>query len=184
MMPKNKYSFYQLNMKRIIILQLAVALIFILCLSGYGQSKGKSRNVISFNSFGAVKVGMTVSQASKAFGISLVTAEDVNNDCYYVSPKRGFKEISFMITNNRVARIDTDSNKYMTVEGAKVGDTEATIKRIYKGQVKVSQHKYVDGHYLSVKQGKFEIIFETDGKRVTYIRAGKSPEVGYIEGCS
>lgn len=171
-------------MKRITNLQIAVLLVVFLCLSAYGQSNGKSRNVISFSSFGAIKVGMTVPQATKAFGIPLVTPEKVNRDCYYVSPKRGFKEISFMITNNRVARIDTRSNKYMTAQGAKVGDSEATIKRIYKGQVKVSPHKYVDGHYLSVKQGKFEIIFETDGKRVTSIRAGKLPEVEYIEGCS
>jgi outer membrane protein assembly factor BamE (lipoprotein component of BamABCDE complex) len=173
-----------MNMKRILLLQLAIAFVFIFCLSAYGQSNRKSRNVLSFNSFGAVKVGMTVSQASKALGIPLVTPEEVNKDCYYVSPKQRFKEIDFMVTNNRIARIDTNSNKYMTSEGAKVGDTEMKIKRLYKGRIKVSPHKYVDGHYLSVEQGKFEIIFETDGKRVTSIRAGKSPEVGYVEGCS
>ncbi|HEX8286777.1 MAG TPA: hypothetical protein VF556_02205 [Pyrinomonadaceae bacterium] len=171
-------------MKRLINHQLAVLFVIFLSLSIYGQKSGKPRNVISFSSFGAVKVGMTVPQASRAFGIPLVTTDEVNRDCYYVSPKRGFKEIGFMVTNNRIARIDTDSNKYTTSEGAKVGDSEATIKRIYKGLVKVSRHKYVDGHYLTVKQSKFEIIFETDGKRVTSIRAGKLPEVGYIEGCS
>ena len=34
------------------------------------------------------------------------------------------------------------------------------------------------------KGGKFAYVFETDGKRVTNFRAGKFPEVEYIEGCS
>lgn len=51
---------------------------------------------------------------------------------------------------------------------------------------RVSPHKYVDGHYIEIeiKGGKFSIIFETDGKRVTSFRTGRSPEVRYIEGCS
>lgn len=74
----------------------------------------------------------------------------------------------------------------MTDRGARVGDTEATIKRLYRGMVKVSKHPYVNGHYLrvNIKGGRFSIIFETNGKRVTSFRAGKSKEVSYIEGCS
>lgn len=30
----------------------------------------------------------------------------------------------------------------------------------------------------------FRIVFETDGRHVTSIRAGRLPEVGYTEGCS
>ncbi len=91
-----------------------------------------------------------------------------------------------MVVNGRIARIDVDTRGYVTAAGAKIGDTEARIKRLYKGKVAVSPHKYTDGRYLTVPVdgGKFGIVFETDGKRVTHIRAGKSPEFGYIEGCS
>jgi hypothetical protein len=35
----------------------------------------------------------------------------------------------------------------------------------------------------SASAGK-EIVFETDGKRVTMFRAGRLPEVEWVEGCS
>ena len=94
--------------------------------------------------------------------------------------------MAFMITNGRIARVDISSRGYATERGARIGDSEARIKSLYRGMVKVSQHPYVDGHYLTVdmNRGRFSLIFETDGKRVTSFRAGKSTEVGYIEGCS
>jgi hypothetical protein len=52
---------------------------------------------------------------------------------------------------------------------------------------KIYKHKYVDyGNYIEVevKGGKYSIIFETDGKRVVTYRAGKTEQVGYVEGCS
>lgn len=144
--------------------------------------------VVSYNSFGPVRIGMTLSQAAKALGVRVTRdAGYEGSECYYASPKRGFKDIAFMMSGQRIVRIDIDGKEYATDRGARVGDTEARIKRLYKGKVKVSQHPYVDyGHYLELEfeGGKYSLIFETDGKRVTRFRAGRSPEVGYIEGCS
>lgn len=143
--------------------------------------------IVSYNSFGPVRIGMTLSQAAKALGLRVTRdAGYEGNDCYYASPKGGFKDIAFMMSGQRMVRIDIDGKEYATDRGARVGDTEARIKRLYKGKVKVSRHAYVDGHYLEVdfEGGKYSLIFETDGKRVTRFRSGKSPAVGYIEGCS
>lgn len=151
------------------------------------QSKRAPQYVVSFDSFGSVKVGMTVSKASKALGVRLARdAGYEGNSCYYVSPKGSFKNVAFMMAGQQIARIDIDGKEYSTDRGAKVGDTEAKIKLLYKGMYKVSKHPYVDGHYIEVKMkgGKYSLIFETDGKRVTSFRAGRFPEVGYIEGCS
>lgn len=30
----------------------------------------------------------------------------------------------------------------------------------------------------------FQLIFETDGSKVTRFRAGKAPEVAFVEGCT
>jgi len=53
-----------------------------------------------------------------------------------------------------------------------------------------SRHEYnPNGAYLEyvpsdrVEAGR-RVIFETDGQRVTYIRAGKLPAVRYVEGCA
>lgn len=167
---------------------LMIATLLIFSPSLDAQNKRAPKHAVSYNSFGPVKVGMTLSQAAKVLGVRV--SRDVGydgNECYYASPKRGFKDIAFMMSGRRIVRVDIDSKEYATDRGAKIGDTEDKIKRLYRGRVKVSQHPYVDyGHYLEVEfeGGKYSLIFETDGKRVTSFRAGRSPAVGYIEGCS
>jgi hypothetical protein len=149
--------------------------------------KPAARFSVSPNSFGPVKVGMTTAQGSKALGVRLTRGADQENECYYVSPKTGFKGVAFMMIKHRIARIDIDDKRYATDRGARVGDTESRIKQVYKGQVRISQHPYLDtGHYLRIdmKGKNLSLIFETDGKRVTSYRVGRSAEVGYIEGCS
>lgn len=152
------------------------------------QSRRARKFVVSFDKFGSVKIGMTLSEAAKALGVRVTrNAGYEGSDCYYASPKGNFKNVAFMMSGRRIVRIDVDGKEYATDRGAKIGDSEARIKRLYKGQYKVSRHKYVDvGHYIEVKMksGKYSIIFETDGQRITGFRAGRSPEVGYIEGCS
>ncbi len=46
-----------------------------------------------------------------------------------------------MVTNGFVARIEIESKAYATDKGAKIGDTEAKIKSLYKG-VQVYPQKY------------------------------------------
>ena len=149
------------------------------------ENQETSQNVVTFNTFGAVKIGMTVSQASKALGVNLNGSEK-QGDCYYVSPKNDFNDIGFMVNRGSIARFDISESGYKTDRGAKIGTTEDEVKRLYEGLYKVSPHKYVDGHYITIEKqgGKYGIIFETDGKTVTSFRAGRFPEVGYIEGCS
>lgn len=82
------------------------------------------------------------------------------------------------------------NNQITTFKGAKIGDTEAQIKSLYPGQIQVTPHKYVqNGHYLTFipkdrSDRNYRLVFETDGKLVTEFRAGKLPEVEYVEGCS
>jgi len=145
-----------------------------------------ANNTVTFNSFGKVKTGMTVSQASQALGTELIGKPDVGIDCYYVSSKQEFKGVLFMITKGTIARIEIESKEYATDKGAKIGDTEDKIKSLYK-DVQVFPQKYdAKKNDLEVhsEDKQFLIIFETDGKRVTGFRAGKAEEVGYVEGCS
>ena len=167
--------------------QLTIFWCLILFLFSVAQSQPLTKYVVSANSFGSVKIGMTISQASKVLSIRLVREDGYEGNCYYVKPIRGFKGIGFMMSGKRIARIDIDSQQYTTANGARLGSSEAQIKRLYKGQIKISQHSHVDsGHYLIVTptNSTHKIIFETDGKKVTTFRVGKYPEVGFIEGCS
>lgn len=158
-----------------------LALALILQIGGYAQS---SSFRISAIGFGPVKPGMTVKQAAKALGTKLVAEGAPEGGCTYVNARAGLADLFFMVMDGRIARVDTDSRAYRTQEGARVGDTETRIKLLYRGRYKIEPHKYVDGHYIIVGDRKRAVIFETDGKNVTMIRAGRYPEVGWIEGCS
>lgn len=62
-----------------------------------------------------------------------------------------------------------------------------SVETAYPGQVASMPHKYVqNGQYLIVTPsggGGFRIVFETDGQQVTAIRAGRTPEVEWVERC-
>src|SRR5437763_10683689 len=102
-----------------------------------------------------------------------------DTNCFYFHPKTGPPGLAFMVVDGRVARVDVDEKcPIATDRGAKIGDTEAAIRRLYPGRVRVTRHEYVDGHYLTVvpkerRYRGYRIVFETDGKRVTSYRAGK-----------
>ncbi|WP_341528047.1 hypothetical protein WKK05_01445 [Nostoc sp. UHCC 0302] len=142
------------------------------------------------NGVGQVRVGMTVAEAAKASGTRLA-GDPPNNSCYYVKPEKEPKQVGFMVTEGRISRVDVwRKGKITTLKGAKIGNTEARIKSLYPGQIKVTPHKYVKGgHYLTFVPNdradrNYRLIFETDGKRVTQFRSGKLPEVEFVEGCS
>ncbi len=145
-------------------------------------------DVITIGGLGDVRVGMTVEEAAAAAGLELTGEPDVDPDCYFVMPL-GLDGVAFMVADGTVARIDVAAGPITTRSGAGIGSTEDEIKDLFPGQIEVSDHAYVDGNYLTfvpVDEGddQFRVVFETDGEVVTQFRAGRLPEVEYIEGCS
>jgi len=99
--------------------------------------------------------------------------------------------ILFMVTGDRIVRIDIiDNSAISTVDGARIGSTEAEVKKMYADNIEVTPHYYTDNAYYftirskDAKYSNFRLIFETGNGRISRFRAGKLPEVEYIEGCS
>jgi hypothetical protein len=95
---------------------------------------------------------------------------------------------SLLVVDDVIARVQVESGAARTAEGVRIGDSEARVKEVYGDRVTVTPHKYVLGHYLTVAPATpadsgFRLLFETDGQRVTSYRAGRLPEVGWVEGC-
>jgi hypothetical protein len=139
---------------------------------------------------GPIQVGMTLADAVN-MGV-LNEIPNMKKECDFVFPAVGAgvpDNVGVMIVRGKVARIDVDTGSVTTEDGAKIGDTEEKIRSIYNGDVQVEPHKYVTGgHYMivmgdSASAGK-AIVFETNGKVVTNFRAGRLPEVKWVEGCS
>lgn len=143
--------------------------------------------ITTFKGFQGIEIGMTIQSLSKATGLKFIKDSEAEEDfdCTYArTPSR--PGIYFMLIKGIVARIDVDQGDYATPEGAKLGDSEKTIKRLYP-KVEVEGQKYVPGgHYLTVRSpDKLRaIIFETDGKKVTAFRVGRFPEIEWVEGCN
>ena len=91
-----------------------------------------------------------------------------------------------MLENNKVTRVSSYDSSLKTQAGVRVGVTETQVKKAYGAHLKVNPHKYDEnGHYLVVKShtGKYAIVFETDGLKVTAIHAGLEASAQYVEGC-
>ena len=97
--------------------------------------------------------------------------------------------VSFLVVDDVIARVQVESGGAQTEEGVRIGDSEARVKEVYAGRVTITPHKYTLGHYVTVAPATaadsgFRLLFETDGQRVTRYRAGRLPEVGWVEGCA
>jgi hypothetical protein len=155
---------------------------------------GAARDTISDlalneDGLGQIQIGMTLDEAVN-MGL-LNERPDIKQACDFVFPAVGAGipfGVNVMVVKGKVARIDVDTGTVTTEDGAKIGDSEDKIKSIYGDELKVSPHKYIEGgHYLTVmgdsaSAGK-AMVFETDGKQVTMFRAGRIPEVEWVEGC-
>lgn len=138
---------------------------------------------------GPVRANMTLEDANTALGGLLTWSRPLDPNCDYVRPTGAAPEVLFMVVADRIARVDVRDSSVATAAGARIGDSEARVLRLYQGRVRVLPHHYVDGHYLVViprapADTVHRILFETDGTKVTTFRSGRWPEVEWIEGCS
>ncbi len=153
------------------------------------QAQKPAGPVVTGEGFAGVKFGMTLAQAEAALGDKLNAVGEGEGNCSYVEPQNAHKGVLFMVIDGTIARLDVqETDKIVTDTGAKIGDSESHVLGLYKGRTRVEEHKYTgpEGHYVLVlgPDGKAQIVFETDGGKVVSYRAGRQPEVEWIEGCS
>jgi hypothetical protein len=135
---------------------------------------------------------MTINEAARMVGGSFAAPAGGAETCTFAVWREAPPGVLVMLDEGLVARVDiTRQSRIATSKGARIGDTEARIKELYKGRVTVSPHEYTDGHYLTVtpppgggEDRNYRLVFETDGNRVLRYRGGKLPHVGYVESCS
>jgi len=164
---------------------------FLVIMPASGQSQLTAASKVAIDGIGPIRVGMTVQQAEASARTRLLSEGSKLENCWYVKPQGGSRDISFMVIEGQIARVDIYGNsRITTVRGAKIGDSEDRIKSLYPGQIRVTPHEYVQGgHYLTfvprdASDRQYRLVFETDGRRVKHIRAGRLPEVEYVEGCA
>ncbi|MDO8545775.1 MAG: hypothetical protein Q7R68_00300 [Nitrospirales bacterium] len=139
--------------------------------------------------YGPVIVGMTPTVASAKLGVGLAPPAKLDKDeesCHYVFPNSNSNDISFMVEDGRITRIDVDSKAIPSTGGIRIGDLEEAAKRAFPKKVKEEIHPYIgaEGKYLIVEtKPGYAFIYETDHGKITSFRSGKLSSVRYIEGC-
>ena len=144
---------------------------------------------VSESGIGPLRAGMSIGEAVRASqGALAAGTETSRKECAYVAWRDGPPGVRVMTEGGQVVRFDVGSGTLATTSGARIGDSEKRIDSLYAGRVRVEPQKYGTGNNLVVTpraagDSAFRIVFETDGQTVTKYRAGKRPQVEYVEGC-
>lgn len=160
-----------------------VILIFALARPGGGEE------TVNYDSFGKIKIGMTIAQAQKVAQIRLSQLNGKPNQkegCFYIQP---FNNVRFMIVEGKIATFEINSSGVKTTKGIKIGDEEYNLATygIKNFQVvPINLKRYFI--YTPPQAKNYRIIFETvkyiERYNITRYRAGKLPEVNYPIGCA
>ncbi len=145
---------------------------------------------VTSDGYAGVRLGMTLQEASAAFGVELKRIGEDSNDefeCHFVTSNGEIGQVFFMLYEARIVRLDIDGKGVLTAAGVGVGSTESEVSDAYSNRVVVTEHPYTgpEGHYLTVEFGSgIDMIFETNGETVERYRVGLEPHIQWIEGCS
>lgn len=140
--------------------------------------------VLGLRSFGPLRYGATGGHALPSF-----SRVPLDSACHYaVARTTGADSVAAMVVFDTIVRVDVRTAGTRTTSGDRVGDREADVLARHAGRVSVEPHKYVpSGHDLVVRDpadSTFQLVFETDGTKVTSMRAGRLPYVRWVEGCA
>jgi hypothetical protein len=143
---------------------------------------------VTARGIGPVEAGMPLAEAARVLAVEPDTAAAAGR-CGYLRSARAPAGVLVMANGGTVARVDVAGGTVRTAEGVGIGDPAERVREAYPGRVAETPHKYTGGTYLVVTpqppaDAGFRLVFETDGGRVTRYRAGRLPEVEWVEGCS
>lgn len=142
---------------------------------------------------GPVEAGMTVAEAEQSAGrrFTIAGRDDAGDRCYETSPE-GLVGLRFTVQGpaadpraGRIVRAEVVDSTWQTVSGARVGQSEDEVRRVYGGRV--SEDRASSLLTVAVKDGgrSFAVGFVMSERGlVTSIRSGEAAAVAQPEGCS
>jgi hypothetical protein len=170
--------------------------------SSYGQAASRDWTVY-LRRVGPLHIGASIDDVRRQIGDpksllaqSFTESRNLPNEpddspCSYLLTKHVPSQIGLMFQKGVLVRIDIRRPGIRTASGAQVGDSEASILKRYGARIQVTQHHYppAGAHYMTYTPADeadrgYELLFETDGTKVTQFRVGLREAVTQVEGCA
>lgn len=145
---------------------------------------------LSTAGLGPVRIGMTVEEAERVSGVTLVPDDFGDATCRYHTPDRGPDGVGFMVSDGEIVRVDIFDGPITTLSGYGIGSTKQELTDAFSQRIEAGPHPYTDGEYVAFVpvdelDADKRVIWETDiDGVVTAMRAGRVPFVEFIEGCA
>lgn len=157
-----------------------------------GPAESPANWRLSADAYGPVRIGMS-KEAIKSLvpGSFDVAAPAEPGGCGYATWDSVPRGVRLMFAGDTLVRVESDSAGIETALGARVGNSAARVDSLHGPQLRRMPHKYTAGLYLIAitplpADTLHRIVFETDSAmgKVTRMRAGRLPQVEWVEGCS
>jgi hypothetical protein len=158
-----------------------------------GPVRLTERSEVDGRGIGPVEAGMTVAEAEQSAGrrFTIVGRDDPADRCYEANAE-GLVGLRFTVQGpaidpreGELVRVEAVDSSWSTVSGARVGQSEAEVRRAYGGRV--TEDRVSGMLTVAVKDGgrSFAVGFVMSERGiVTSIRSGKAAAVTTSEGCS
>jgi hypothetical protein len=150
--------------------------------------------LLSEDGLGPIKIGMTVAQAEKATKKKFVLPKNLVSQeplatasCRFATLKDSPTDVTFVFGTGIIYRIDTTNPKIKTAKGIHVGSSTDEAKILYKDTIKNFPNEYEPNSppalLVAPKGSRNSLLFFSNGKNITYIRAGGDSAVKEGETC-
>jgi len=141
---------------------------------------------LTMNSYGPVRIGMTAQDAYEHLrSLGQPQEPNVARGCDYYYPMPG---VSFMLDDEKIVRIEIQSEEAVTPSGIRVGDSISKLKATFGDRLDDWPHHYDGPEARSIKlfsqDGTIAMRFEVYSDRIREIYSGYEHSIHYVEGCS
>jgi hypothetical protein len=129
---------------------------------------------------GDVTFGMTVEEAQVAAGPELARQDGGPENGWVVVPRDGPEGLTFVVSDERIERVDVTAPGVDTPSGAGVGMSQGELEELFPDRLTATdvlggrQYTFVPN---DPGEADLRIIFLTDGGDVVSYRAGRLPVV-------
>jgi hypothetical protein len=142
---------------------------------------------LGLGSLGPVRTGMSVEQVLALADWPGLERKQPAGECWYLRYDAAGANFDLMIIRDQVVRIELkDGSKLHTLGGARLGSSEAELKRLFGTRLVQQPHKYdPEGRTFTFRSSDQEhgMRFETSRGKVTAIQSGPWEHLHYVEGC-